>query len=78
MDINAAITMIAANERLSQHELYGIACEVLRQDGLRPGVCRFFNEVQDSTKHMVILGCGYPLDYDLMAEDAKALLLPNA
>ena len=77
MDINAAIAKIA-NEQLSHHDLYGIACDALRQDNLTPGLREFFNEVRNSTKHMVILGCGVPLDYDLMAADAKALLSANA
>lgn len=73
MDINNTISRIV-NEPLSQNELYGIAHEALRQDFLEPGVRKFFNDILGSTKHMAILGCGYPLDYELMVRDAKTLL----
>lgn len=61
-------------EVLSQHQLYAMAKEVLKVDNLDPSARRFFNDVRESTRHVVVLGCGHPLNYELLKEDAKGTL----
>ena len=63
-----------STEKLDHYELFKIAQRWLKEDYLPSHVRKFMNDIRDSTKHVVILGCGTDLDYSLLKEDAELII----
>lgn len=73
MSVKTLVNLVAT-ESVSEVDLFNIASDVMGRDFLPPGVRPFFVEVRNSTKHAAILGCGVPLNYGLMQQEARELL----
>lgn len=74
MTIQEKIKRIAENE-LDETELFNTSVGALKDEELTEKERYFFSEIRNTTRFAVMLGSSVGMNYNLLQQDAKALLI---